>query len=126
MRLLRSTFPGPVNIGSEEMIRINQLVDLVVEIAGKRIGKNHIPGPQGVRGRNSDNRLILKSLGWAPAQPLRARLEPTYRWIEQQVCAMRRSGLFDRANSRSDNRGECRTCSKCQCKWYNLFWEAPT
>ena len=85
MRLLRSTFPGPVNIGSEEMITINHLVDLVVEIADKRIGKKHIPGPQGVRGRNSDNRLILESLGWAPARPLRAGLEPTYRWIEQQV-----------------------------------------
>jgi GDP-D-mannose 3', 5'-epimerase len=85
VRLLRSTFPGPVNIGSEEMITINHLVDLVVEIADKRIGKKHIPGPQGVRGRNSDNRLILKSLGWAPGRPLRAGLEPTYRWIEQQV-----------------------------------------
>ena len=85
VRLLRSNFPGPVNIGSEEMVTINQLVDLVAEVAGKRIGKTHIPGPQGVRGRNSDNRLILASLNWAPAQPLRAGLEPTYRWIEQQV-----------------------------------------
>jgi GDP-D-mannose 3',5'-epimerase len=85
VRLLRSAFPGPVNIGSEEMITINHLVDLVVEVAEKRIGKKHIPGPQGVRGRNSDNRLILESLGWAPGRPLRAGLEPTYRWIEQQV-----------------------------------------
>jgi nucleoside-diphosphate-sugar epimerase len=67
------------------MITINHLVDLVVEVAEKRIGKKHIPGPQGVRGRNSDNRLILESLGWAPGRPLRAGLEPTYRWIEQQV-----------------------------------------
>ena len=85
VRLLRSTFPGPVNIGSEEMITINHLVDLVVEIADKRIDKKHIPGPQGVRGRNSDNRLILETLGWAPGRPLHAGLEPTYRWIEQQV-----------------------------------------
>jgi len=85
VRLLRSTFPGPVNIGSEEMITIDHLVDLVVEVAEKRIGKKHIPGPQGVRGRNSDNGLILESLGWAPARPLRAGLEPTYGWIEQQV-----------------------------------------
>ena len=56
------------------MITINHLVDLVVEIAEKRIGKKHIPGPQGVRGRNSDNGLILESLGWAPARPLRAGL----------------------------------------------------
>jgi nucleoside-diphosphate-sugar epimerase len=85
VRLLRSTFPGPVNIGSQEMVTISQMVDIVAEVAGKRIGKRHIPGPQGVRGRNSDNRLINEMLCWAPAQPLRAGLEPTYRWIEQQV-----------------------------------------
>src|SRR5215472_2226286 len=64
VRLIRSDFAGPVNIGSEEMVTINQLVDLVADIAGKRIRKNHIPGPQGVRGRNSDNRLIKKQLHW--------------------------------------------------------------
>jgi nucleoside-diphosphate-sugar epimerase len=85
VRLLRSNFPGPVNIGSQEMVTINQLVDLVADIAGKRIGKRHIPGPLGVRGRNSDNRLINEKLGWAPSQLLRAGLEPTYRWIERQV-----------------------------------------
>jgi nucleoside-diphosphate-sugar epimerase len=85
LRLLRSSFPGPVNIGSEEMVTINQLVELVSEIAGKRIGKKYIPGPQGVRGRNSDNRLIKEKLRWAPTQPLRTGLERTYRWIEQQV-----------------------------------------
>ena len=85
VRLLRSSFTGPVNIGSEEMVTINQLVDLVAETAGKQIGKKHIPGPQGVRGRNSDNRLIKEKLRWAPAQPLRTGLERTYRWIEQQV-----------------------------------------
>ena len=67
------------------MVTINQMVDLVAEVAGKRIGKKHIPGPQGVRGRNSDNKLINEMLSWAPAQPLRAGLEPTCRWIEQQV-----------------------------------------
>jgi nucleoside-diphosphate-sugar epimerase len=56
--LLRSDFAGPVNIGSQEMVTINQLVDIVAEIASKHIGKRHIPGPLGVRGRNSDNRLI--------------------------------------------------------------------
>jgi len=85
VRLLRSNFPGPVNIGSQEMVTINQLVELVADIAGKRIGKTHIPGPLGVRGRNSDNRLIKEKLGWAPSQPLRAGLESTYRWIEAQV-----------------------------------------
>jgi nucleoside-diphosphate-sugar epimerase len=85
VRLLRSNFPGPVNIGSQEMVTINKLVDLVADIAGKRIGKKHIPGPLGVRGRNSDNRLIKEKLGWAPSQPLRSGLEPTYSWIATQV-----------------------------------------
>jgi GDP-D-mannose 3',5'-epimerase len=85
VRLLRSSFAGPVNFGSEEMVTINQLVELVAEIAGKRIGKKHIAGPQGVRGRNSDNRLIKEKLHWAPTRSLRAGLEETYRWIEQQV-----------------------------------------
>jgi nucleoside-diphosphate-sugar epimerase len=85
VRLLRSDFAGPVNIGSEEIVTINQLVDLVAEISGKRIGKKHIPGPQGVRGRNSDNRLIKQKLGWAPSRSLRSGLEHTYKWIETQV-----------------------------------------
>ena len=85
VRLLRSNFAGPVNIGSEEMVPINQLVDLVADIAGKQIRKKHIPGPQGVRGRNSDNRLIREKLHWEPTQSLRAGLESTYRWIEKQV-----------------------------------------
>jgi GDP-D-mannose 3',5'-epimerase len=84
-RLTRSGFPGPVNIGSEEMVTINQLVDLVADIAGKRILKKHISGPQGVRGRNSDNRLIAENLRWAPNLPLRYGMEQTYAWIESQV-----------------------------------------
>ncbi len=88
-RLLRSGFEGPVNIGSDEMVSINQLVDLVADIAGKTIVKNHIEGPQGVRGRNSDNRLIKEKLGWRPTAPLRTGLEKTYAWIEQQVQARR-------------------------------------
>jgi len=84
-RLLRSDFEGPVNIGSDEMVTINQLVQMVADIAGKSIEINHIPGPLGVRGRNSDNNLIKERLDWAPSQPLRAGLERTYAWIEQQV-----------------------------------------
>jgi GDP-D-mannose 3',5'-epimerase len=84
-RLLRSAFSGPVNIGSEEMVTINQLVDMVADIAGKRIEKHHISGPTGVRGRNSDNRLIREKLGWAPNSRLRDGLEHTYAWIETQV-----------------------------------------
>lgn len=84
-RLLRSNFEGPVNIGSDEMVSINQLVDYVSEIAGKKIIKNHIPGPLGVKGRNSDNRLIEEKLGWRPNASLKSGLEKTYAWIEQQV-----------------------------------------
>lgn len=85
LRLTRSEFEGPVNIGSDEMVTINELVDIVADIAGKKIEKNHIPGPTGVRGRNSDNRLIREKLDWAPSQSLRAGLEKTYEWIEWQV-----------------------------------------
>jgi nucleoside-diphosphate-sugar epimerase len=84
-RLLRSNVNVPVNIGSEEMVSINQLALTVAQIAGKKIELNHIPGPTGVRGRNSDNKLIKQLLGWAPEQPLRNGLEKTYSWIERQV-----------------------------------------
>jgi GDP-D-mannose 3', 5'-epimerase len=92
--LLRSDFAGPVNIGSEEMVTIDQLVDLVADIAGKRIRKRHIPGLQGVRGRNSDNRLIKgdAALGAQPIQCLRAGLEPTYQWVEEQIGGVKFSG----------------------------------
>lgn len=85
LRLLRSGFEGPVNIGSEEMVTINQLVGMVADIAGKTIEINHIEGPTGVRGRNSDNRLIAEKLDWAPSMTLTAGLEKTYAWIERQV-----------------------------------------
>ncbi len=84
-RLVESDFTGPVNIGSEEMVTINQLAGLVMEIAGKRLTIRHIPGPLGVRGRNSDNRLIARELGWKPSRPLREGLEKTYSWIAAQV-----------------------------------------
>jgi nucleoside-diphosphate-sugar epimerase len=94
IKLTRSQFAGPVNIGSEEMVTINQLVDTVADIAGKRVIKKHIPGPQGVRGRNSDNKLIKQQLDWAPSQPLRLGLERTYTWIEAQV---RRNSINEKA-----------------------------
>jgi nucleoside-diphosphate-sugar epimerase len=84
-RLVESDFTGPVNVGSEEMVSINQLAGIVMDIAGKKLTIRHIPGPQGVRGRNSDNRLIREKLGWAPSRPLRAGLETTYAWIAKQV-----------------------------------------
>lgn len=84
-RLVNSDFNGPVNIGSEERVTINQLVDMVSTIAGKQLIKKHIPGPTGVRGRNSDNRLIEQKLGWKPSVPLVKGLEKTYAWIEECV-----------------------------------------
>jgi nucleoside-diphosphate-sugar epimerase len=91
IRLMRSSHTGPFNIGSEEMVSINRLADLVMDIAGKKLRKRHIPGPLGVRGRNSDNRLIGRTLGWAPSRPLREGLEKTYRWIDAQVGARQSS-----------------------------------
>jgi GDP-D-mannose 3', 5'-epimerase len=85
LRLARSEYPGPFNIGSEEMVTINQLAELAMDIAGKQLATRHVPGPLGVRGRNSDNRLIAKVLGWAPSRSLREGLEKTYAWIEAQV-----------------------------------------
>lgn len=85
IRLTRSQFEGPVNVGSEEMVTINTLVALVADIAGKKIYIEHIPGPLGVRGRNSDNTLIKEKLGWGPSESLRKGLEKTYAWIEQRV-----------------------------------------
>ena len=85
IRLMRSEFSGPVNIGSEEMVTINELADMVMDIAGKKLDVKHVPGPQGVRGRTSDNRLIYDKLGWKPIQLLRSGMEKTYKWIEDQV-----------------------------------------
>ena len=72
-RLMDSEFIGPVNIGSEEMVTINELVDIAAKVAGKKIKKNHIDGPLGVRGRNSNNDLIREKLGWDYEQTLRRR-----------------------------------------------------
>jgi nucleoside-diphosphate-sugar epimerase len=85
VRLMRSNFEGPVNIGSEEMVTINALFDVIADIAGKNLRRKNIPGPLGVRGRNSHNKLIKEKLGWAPTQPLRKGLEVTYEWVERQV-----------------------------------------
>lgn len=85
-RLMDSDFTGPVNIGSEEMVSINALAYMIMEIANKRLTIKHIPGPLGVRGRNSDNRLIAERLNWAPHHSLREGLEKTYAWISEQVA----------------------------------------
>ena len=84
-RLMNSDFLGPVNIGSNEMVTINKLADVACEVAGKSLTKKHIPGPLGVRGRNSDNRLIKQKLDWSPTLPLKDGITKTYNWIFNQL-----------------------------------------
>jgi len=85
-RFMDSDFSGPLNIGSDEIISINNLVEMVKNIAGKpNITISHVPGPLGVRGRTSDNTLIKEKLGWSPSQPLRVGMKTLYEWIEEQV-----------------------------------------
>ncbi|MEH6446042.1 MAG: NAD-dependent epimerase/dehydratase family protein [Oceanospirillaceae bacterium] len=85
IRLTRSDWIGPVNIGSDEMVSINQLAQMIMEIAGKKHGINNISGPEGVRGRNSDNSLYEKMLDWRVSQPLNEGLKKSYPWILEQV-----------------------------------------
>ena len=89
-RLMESDFIGPVNIGSEEMVTIDQLASIIMDIAGKKLTIKHIPGPLGVRGRNSDNRLIQEKLGWEPTMTLRQGLQKTYPWIRKRVDKARK------------------------------------
>lgn len=87
LRLVRSDWSGPVNIGSDEMVTINQLAEMIMDISGKKLQINHIKGPLGVRGRNSDNNLYEQQLGWRVSEPLQVGLEQTYKWIEEQTLA---------------------------------------
>jgi len=84
-RLMNSDFSGPVNLGSEEMISLNDFAKMVIDISGKTLTISNIPGPLGVRGRNSDNHLIQEKLGWAPSTPLRDGVQKTYGWISEQI-----------------------------------------
>src|SRR5215210_4582687 len=85
-RIMRSEYANPLNLGTDELVTVNQLVDLVAEVAGKRVVKRHDPSkPQGVRGRNSDNTKLRQMSGWEPRLPLREGLAPTYRWIESEL-----------------------------------------
>ena len=86
-RLMDSDFIGPVNIGSDEMVTINELALMIMDSAGKKLTIKHISGPLGVRGRNSDNTLIKEKLNWAPSEPLKAGINKTYEWIREQVNA---------------------------------------
>jgi GDP-D-mannose 3',5'-epimerase len=84
-RMMEGSFEGPLNIGSEEMVAINELASIIMSIANKPLEIKNVPGPLGVRGRNSDNHLIREKLNWEPSQPLRIGLEKTYAWISEQV-----------------------------------------
>jgi nucleoside-diphosphate-sugar epimerase len=84
LKLTRSDFEGPVNIGSEEMISINDFAQMIINISGKEIKVKNIEGPTGVRGRNSDNKLIQEKLNWSPSQPLYDGIKKTYEWIDKQ------------------------------------------
>jgi GDP-D-mannose 3', 5'-epimerase len=84
-RLMRSDFPEPLNLGQDRMVNINELADMVAKIAGVSITKKHVPGPQGVRGRNSDNTLLRQVLGWEPEISLEEGLRRTYQWIEDKL-----------------------------------------
>ena len=96
--LVESDFMGPVNIGSEEIVSINQLCEMIADIAGKRIHIEHIDGPVGVAGRNSDNKLIDARLGWKPSRPLRDGLEITYKWISEQIEQSMEKDLWSQMN----------------------------
>jgi len=85
VRMMRGDWVGPVNIGSTELVSINELAGMIIEISGKKLTLKHIDGPLGVRGRNSDNTLIKKKLGWTHSVPLHTGLEITYQWVYEQV-----------------------------------------
>ena len=84
-RLMASSYHDPLNLGQDRLVTIDQLADIVSKIAGVTLGKRHVPGPQGVRGRNSDNTRLREVLGWEPQISLEEGLRKTYSWIEQQV-----------------------------------------
>jgi nucleoside-diphosphate-sugar epimerase len=86
-KLMRSDFREPLNLGQDRLISINGLADLIMDIAGVKLTKRHVKGPEGVRGRNSDNSLLKKVLGWEPEVSLEEGLRHTYEWIENQVKA---------------------------------------
>ena len=93
LRLMVSDYKKPLNIGSDEMVSMNDMAAVVMKLGSKDLPIRHIPGPEGVRGRNSDNTLIKQVLGWAPTTTLQEGLGYTYKWIEAQVKAKEASGV---------------------------------
>jgi GDP-D-mannose 3', 5'-epimerase len=86
LRLTKSDFTQPVNLGSDEMVSMNDMMEYVKSIEGVSLPIKHIPGPEGVRGRNSNNDLIKEKIGWAPSIPLKDGLRTTYHWIKHQLA----------------------------------------
>lgn len=93
LRLMESDYTQPINLGSDEMVSMNQMADICIELAGKTLEKKHVPGPEGVRGRNSDNTLIQKVLGWAPSIKLKDGLKITMDWIQKQIEDKKAAGI---------------------------------
>merc|ERR1712071_659636 len=93
IRLMVSDYKKPLNIGSDEQVSMNEMAEMVMEIGNKKLPINHIPGPEGVRGRNSDNTLIKKVLGWAPSTSLKDGLKKTYDWINAELKKMSKEEL---------------------------------
>jgi GDP-D-mannose 3',5'-epimerase len=93
LRLMNSNYSKPINLGSDEMVSMNEMAQMVFDIEHKNLTINHRPGPEGVRGRNSNNDLIKKVLGWAPATPLKDGIAKTYVWIKQQIENERAKGI---------------------------------
>lgn len=86
-RIMQSDFDQPINLGTDRMVTINELAEIIIGISGKTLTIDHVDGPQGVRGRNSDNTLLRKTIGWEPSTTLQDGLTVTYRWIEKQVAS---------------------------------------
>jgi GDP-D-mannose 3',5'-epimerase len=99
-RLMRSTHRAPLNIGTERLVTINELVDMVAAIAGKRVRRRHVPGALGVRGRTSDNTQVRAVLGWEPGITLEDGMQRTYTWIEEQLSARVTPSVSARATAR--------------------------
>jgi GDP-D-mannose 3',5'-epimerase len=95
-KLMRSDWHQPINLGQDRMVTINELADIISAIADYKVQKKHVPGPQGVRGRNSDNTLLREVLGWEPQISLETGLRATYQWIEEQVSGHWRRNLNER------------------------------
>lgn len=93
IRLMNSNYAEPLNIGSDEMVSMNDMAKMIMEFEGKHMPIKHIPGPEGVRGRNSDNTLIKQVLGWAPSTPLKVGLKKLYDWLKEVIEEERKQGV---------------------------------